>query len=159
MNIHRLLASALLVSLLAACGGAGDDPDPTSYDTAFTITSATDAALNGVYANSNTPLSGVSKLERIGATDACVFTFENIPRAGGGATAEGRIEYLVDTSTVHRLTLKLAGTNYEASPVANSSVSRTSSGLSFAGSVLTEGNSAVTLTGRIPMRGDRPAGC
>lgn len=149
----------MLLSLLAACGGAGDDPDPTNYDSAFTITSASDSAVNGVYGNANTPLSGVNKLERVGASDSCVFSFENIPRTGGGAVAEGSVEYIVDTNTVHRLTLKLAGTTYEATPVADSSVSRTGNRVNFVGSVLSAGTPTVTITGAIPMRTDRPSGC
>lgn len=158
MKTTHLLTSALLASLLAACGGAGDDPDPTNYDSAFTISAATDSALNGVYGNSNTPLSGVNKLERVGATDACVFSFENIPRAGGGAVAEGSVQYLQDTTTVHRLQIKLAGTTYEASPVGDSSVSRSGNAVNFVGSVI-GGSPTITITGRIPMRADRPSGC
>ncbi len=160
MKTLPLVASALLVSLLAACGGGGDDPDPTNYDSAFAISSATNSDLNGAYANANTPLSGVNKLERIGATDACVFSFENIPRVGGGAVAEGAIEYLVDTTQAHRVTMKLAGVTYEASPpVGNSSVSKSGNRVNFAGTVLTSGSNSITLSGFIPMRTDRPAGC
>ena len=160
MKTLPLIASALLVSLLAACGGGGDDPDPTNYDSAFAISSATNGDLNGAYANANTPLSGVNKLERIGATDACVFSFENIPRVGGGAVAKGSIEYLVDTNTAHKVQIELAGVTYEASPpVANSSVSRTSHRVSFAGTLLTSGSNSITLSGFIPMRTDRPSGC
>jgi len=159
MKTLPLMASTLLVSLLAACGGAGDDPDPTNFDSAFAITSATDSAVNGAYGSSNTSLSGVNKLERIGATDACIFSFENIPRAGGGAVAEGSVEYLVDSSVVRHMTLRLAGVNYDATPVGNSTVSRANNNVSFAGSVLSSGTPTVTITGTIPMRHDRPSGC
>lgn len=154
-----LLATTLVLSLLAACGGSGDDPDPTNFDSSFTISSASDPVLNGVYANANTPLSGVNKFERVGATDSCVFNYENIPRVGGGAVAEGTAEYLVDTQYVHRLSMKLAGITFSASPVANSSVSRDTHGLHFSGSMLTENGQAITVTGRLPMRTSRPAGC
>ncbi len=159
MKTLSLVSSALLVSLLAACGGGGDDPDPTSYNSAFTITSATDSTLNGVYGSANTPLSGVNKLERIGATDSCSFAFENIPRLGGGAIAEGSVEYLVNTDSVRRLVLKLAGGTYETTVVGSSSVSRANNNVTFTGSVLSAGTPTVTITGTIPMRTDRPSGC
>ncbi|MGE0330550.1 MAG: hypothetical protein AB7P37_07630 [Ramlibacter sp.] len=159
MKKFPLISSVLLASLLAACGGGGDDPDPTNLNSAFTITSATDATLNGAYGSSNTPLSGVNKLERIGATDSCSFTFENIPRLAGGAVAKGSVEYLVDSTTVRRLALELGGSIYETTTVGTSTVSRANNNVSFVGSVLSAGTPTVTISGTIPMRSDRPSGC
>lgn len=159
MKTLPLISSVLLASLLAACGGGGDDPDPTNLNSAFTITSATDATLNGAYGSSNTPLSGVNKLERIGSTDSCSFTFENIPRLAGGAVAKGSVEYLVDSTTVRRLVLELGGGTYETTTVGTSTVSRANNNVSFAASVLSAGTPTVTITGTIPMRSDRPSGC
>jgi len=162
MNKNRIFlpAAVLLASLLAACGGAGDDPDPTNLPSAFTVSGASNSAINGAYANPATPLSGVNKLERLGASDACEFSFENVGRTGGGFTAKGSVQYIVDTNNLHRLVVEIDGVRYEASPIASgTSVSRSTNSVSFTGVVLPSGSQAITVTGFLPMRSDRPAGC
>ncbi len=162
-NILKTLAlSAAVVSMLAACGG-GDDPDPTPRDTLLTVTAATDATFNGVYGSTETSLSDVQRIERVGATDGCQFTFENIRKSTDATVAvTGRIRYLKDDTTLNEYSFEIGTVSYVGIGGNNTIVDRAASQIRFNGAVLESAAAdanTITLTGDVPMRGDRPSGC
>lgn len=162
-NILKTLAlSAAVVSMLAACGG-GDDPDPTSRDTLLTVSAATDTTLNGVYSSTETSLSDVQRIERIGATDACEFTFENVKKVGDATvTVTGRIRYLKEDLVLNEYSVQIGTVSYVATSGANTVVDRAASQIRFNGAVMESiaaDANTFAMTGNVPMRGDRPSGC
>ncbi len=162
-NILKTLAlSAAVVSMLAACGG-GDDPDPTSRDSLLTISAATDPTFDGVYGSTETGLSDVQRIERVGATDGCQFTFENIRKVGDTSVqVTGRIRYLKEDNVLNEYSFEVGGVGYAAVNGANTVVDRAASQIRFTGAVVESAagdTNTFTVTGNIPMRGDRPSGC
>lgn len=161
-SFKTLALCAAAVSMLAACGG-GDDPDPTDRNTLLTVTAATDSSFNGVYSSSETSLSDVQRIERIGATDGCQFTFENIRKVGeSSVSVTGRIRYIKEESILNEYSFAINGVSYASGTGANTVVDRAANQIRFNGAVVESAEAdanTITLTGNVPMRGDRPSGC
>jgi hypothetical protein len=160
--LFKLAASAALIAVLAACGGGDEDPEPTDQDAILTLTSATDANIEGIYGTSNINLSEVVKTERAG-TDDCSFVYDGVKRAtDAAATLSGRIEYQDNSNAVQNFRITVAGKTYATADPGNTSVDRTSNRVRVTSKQLTQeagGTATVTVSGIVPMRGSRPDGC
>lgn len=163
LKTFALCAAAACV--LAACGG-GDDPDPTNRVATLTVSNATTASLNGIYSGTLS-LSDVQTIARVGATDACEFTFDNLKKSTDSTvTVQGRIRYIKDSNTLNEYSVTITGNGaapaFARADGVGTSVDRANNQIVFAGSVASStdtSSSTVTLTGNVPLQFSRPSGC
>lgn len=158
----KLAASALVLAVLAACGGGDDNPTPTDENAILTLSAATDTSIEGVYGTSNISLSEVVKTEREG-TDDCSYVFSDMRRQFdvSGTLLGGRVEYQDNSTAVQNLRITIGSANYATANAENTSVERDNNRVRFVNKQLTEegGARVVTVSGVIPMRPGRPDGC
>jgi hypothetical protein len=161
--LPAIAATVLAASLMSGCGGGAGDPEPTSTNASVTVTSATNASLNGIYATSALNLSDVEKRNPIGSEpEVCSFRFSGLAQVGSDRGMDGDIRYLPGTNTLHVIFVSIAGTEFSTRDPANATVDRNNNEIDITGKLLNASSGsaeAITLTGSIPMRGNRPQGC
>lgn len=158
----RLVPAVALGLILAGCGGGSDDPEPTPISATLAVTSATSASLNGVYTTSAVSLAAVEKVNPIGGEpEVCSFRFSGL-RGPGGAMMDGDIRYLPGTNALRVIFVSINGLEFVSRDTTNAAVDRTNNEIDLSGKVLTASTnvaSTITVTGSMPMRGNRPEGC
>lgn len=166
MQLHTktLVALAATTVFLAACGrGNDDDPTPSNEPGVLTVTSATVDGLNGVYGNGALNLTDVEKHNPIGSVpELCAFRFDGANKVGSSATAFGDIRYRSDATGLFQAFLTFDGKEYASGEASDTSVNRDSDQVRFSGKALTAtdgSNATLRVTGIVPMRPNRPAGC
>lgn len=152
------------VALLAACGGGNDDdPTPTNEPGVLTVTEATLGGLNGVYGDNGINLTDVDKKNPVGSyPEVCTFRFDGANKLGSPATAFGDIRYQPDASGLYEVFLTFDGQEYGSGEAVDTAVERGSDLVRFSGKTLTAtngSNATLRVTGVIPLRPNRPAGC
>ncbi|MDH4427728.1 MAG: hypothetical protein QE495_14840 [Acidovorax sp.] len=150
--------------LLVACGGGNDDdPTPSEQSGVLTVTSASSEGLNGVYGNGSLNLTDVDKKNPVGSTpELCTFKFDGAGKVGSSATAFGDIRYRPDASGTYQVFMTFDGKEYASGESNDTSVLRDSNQIRFSGKTLTASdgsNGTLRVTGVVPMRPIRPAGC
>ena len=163
IRLSNLALCAVTVSLLAACGGGDDDPQPSSATALITVTSASLSGQNGVYGSTSDGLSEVDKVLD-GTNLTCVFSFNDLSRAGSApGTLSGKVSYRENANTLSRLEVSVNGAVYASAAVEDSRVDRGSDRILFGDKVLvstaTGDTSTLVVNGAVPMRGSRPSGC
>ena len=162
LSLKTLALCGAVATLLAACGG-GDSPTTTDLSSLVTVSAATDTTLNGVYSTSTTGLSDVQTIHRIGATDACEFTFDALVKTGNSTVSmNGTVDYPKDATTLSGLGISINGVTYSTANGSNTTVDRAANQIRFTGSSLDSDAAdpnTLVLTGSVPMRGNRPGGC
>jgi hypothetical protein len=158
------VALAATTVFLAACGGGNDDdPTPSNEPGVLTVTSATVDGLNGVYGNGALNLTDVEKHDPIGSVpELCAFRFDGANKVGSSATAFGDIRYRPDATGLFQAFLTFDGKEYASGEASDTSVNRDSDQVRFSGKTLTAtdgSNATLRVTGIVPMRPNRPAGC
>jgi hypothetical protein len=164
MNIisrKRLLPAVAMGVLLSACGGGSDDPEVTPISATLTVTAATNASLNGVYTTNTVSLAAVEKINPIGGEpEVCSFRFSGL--TGPGGTMNGDIRYLPGTNALRVVFVDINSIEFSSRDTTNAAVDRPNNEVDFTAKVLpasTNVASAITLTGSMPMRRNRPEGC
>ena len=168
-TIHKsLVASAVLASLLSGCGGGGGDgdsgdPAPRAIAAAVSVTSASDAALNGTYASNTIALNNVVKFNPIGGDpETCRFRFAGLQQAGTSRLMDGDIRYVPGTTELRVTFVSIAGTEFRLQGTAGATVDKPNNQVLYSGAVLTStqgSGNTIMLTGAIPMMTGRPEGC
>jgi hypothetical protein len=164
MNIisrKRLLPAVALGLLMSGCGGGSDDPVVTPISATLTVTAATNASLNGVYTTNTVSLAAVEKINPIGGEpEVCSFRFSGL--AGPGGTMNGDIRYLPGTNALRVVFVDINSIEFSSRDTTNATVDRPNNEVDFTGKLLpasTNVASSITLSGSMPMRGNRPEGC
>jgi hypothetical protein len=172
MSSSALALSIATAILLSACGGGSDEgviveedePERSFRSSTLTITGATDASLNGVYTTDNTFISDVVKVNPIGGDpELCKFRFEGQTSATTGrAIGGGDIRYIPGTNNLHVTFMGVAGTEFRMNGTTGATVDRANNEIDYTGAVFTSTQTAgqtITVTGSVPMVGNRPEGC
>lgn len=158
MKAFAMISSA---AVLVACGGGSDDPDPTPVSATLTISNSTNAMFNGVYTTNTVSLAAVDKVNPIGGEpEVCSFRFSG-PRGPGGEMS-GDVRYLPGTNSLRVIFISINGVEFVSRDTTNAAVDRPNNEVDLSGKTLTASTgvaSSITLTGSIPMRGNRPEGC
>lgn len=162
MPFSRALIPAALAALLAACGGGGDDPEPTPVGATLTVSNATSASFNGVYSTGTIALTEVRKFNEIGPRpEQCIFEFSGL--AGpNGQSMNGDIRYTPGSDQLQTAFISIGGFEFRSDDSTNVLADRTNGRIVFSGKTLRASSgvaSNITLSGELPMRGDRPEGC
>jgi len=164
-------ASALAVAaLLAGCGGGDEgiiveqhDPSPSGLAATMTVSAAGTATLNGPYTTDNVSLNNVTKVNPIGSDpETCRFRFSNLPQVGGARIMDGDIRYIPGNTQVRTTVVSINTIEFTLAGSTGVAVDRANNRVNYTGAVLTSTQNTgqtITLTGFIPMRGDRPEGC
>jgi hypothetical protein len=159
---YRSLGPVLLLVLLTACGGGSDNPVPTPLSASLTVSSATSTGLNGVYSTNAVGLAAVEKINPVGGDpEVCSFRFSGLAKTGGGSM-DGDIRYLPGTNALRSIFISISGLEFVSRDTTNAAVDRANNRINLTGKVLTASTgvaSTITVTGSVPMRGDRPEGC
>ena len=160
-----------LAVLLSACGGGDEgivveehEPSPSGASATVTVSGATgaDIDLNSAYATSNLSLNNVTKVNPIGEHETCRFRFSGLTSATTGKMMDGDIRYLPGTNALDTTFVSIATVEFRLTGTTGATVDRANNRISYTGAVLTSTQNTgrtITLTGSIPMRGDRPEGC
>lgn len=166
--MHTLLktctAIAATTMLLAACGGGNDDdPTPSNEPGVLTVSGATITALNGVYGNGALNLTDVEKHNPVGSVpELCAFRFDGANKVGSPATAFGDIRYRPNADGLYQMFLTFDGREYASTEAFDTLVDRSQNQVRFSGKALTATDGTgftLRVTGIVPMRPNRPAGC
>lgn len=169
----RVLApAAALVVLLSACGGSDEgvfveerDPSATGLPASVTVTVPGNTALSGTYASTNIFLNNVTKVDPIGEPrEQCRFRFSALEQQGVTPTRrmDGDIRYIPGTNALDSTEISIAGARFQMAGTTGATIDRTNNRVTYNGAVLMSrevAGQSLTLTGSIPMRGDRPEGC
>ena len=155
------LAIVASAGVLAACGGGSDDPDPTPIAATLTVSDSTNGLFNGVYTTSTVSLAAVEKVNPIGGEpEVCSFRFSGLRGPAGEMT--GDVRYIPGTDALRVIFVAINGVEFVSRDTTNAAVNRPDNQVDLRGKTLTASTgvaSTITLTGSIPMRGDRPEGC
>lgn len=159
----RVLAPAVALGLiLSGCGGGSDDPEPTPISASLNVTAATSAALAGLYSSSTVNLADVEKINPIGGEpEVCSFRFSGLQKAGGG-TMSGDIRYIPGSTALRVIFISIDGLEFVSRDTTNAAVDRANNEVDLTGKLLTSSAgvaSTITVSGSVPMRGNRPEGC
>lgn len=165
--LHFLKTCTALVAtsvLLVACGGGNDDdPSPSNEPGVLTVSNATVDGLNGVYGNGALNLTDVDKKNPIGSVpELCTFRFDGANKVGSSATAFGDLRYRSNTEALYVAYLTFAGREFASGDAIDTAVVRSLDRVELTRKVLTatDGSGAtVRVSGIVPMRPNRPAGC
>jgi len=158
------LALAASSVLLVACGGGNDDdPTPSDEPGVLTVSGASIDSLNGVYGNGTLNLTDVERKNPVGSTpELCSFRFDGANKVGSSATAFGDIRYRTDANGLYQVFMTFDGKEYASGESNDTSVVRESDQVRFSGKTLNASDgsgSVLRVSGVIPMRPNRPAGC
>lgn len=170
-TVPHILAAIAVAALVSACGGGDEgaiveekDPTPSGTSATLTVTSATEGALNGIYTTNNVSLNNVTKVNPIGGDpETCRFRFTGLVQGGVGTRQmDGDIRYIPGNENTRTTFVSINTVEFRLEGTDGARVDRANNRVVYTGAVLTStqgtGNS-ITLTGAIPMRGDRPEGC
>lgn len=167
----HLLAVVAVAALVSACGGGDegvivDEREPTPSGTAaiLTVTSATEPTLNGIYSTNNVALNNVTKRNPIGGDpETCRFRFSGLVQGGSGPRLmDGDIRYIPGNSNLNATFISINAVEFRLVGTTGAQVDRNNNRVVYAGAVLTSTQAtggSITVTGAIPMLGDRPEGC
>ena len=160
----KTLGSGIALGLLlAGCGGGSDEPGPTTYNATLNVVGATDPTLNGVYTTGSISLSGVDKINPIGGEpEVCSFRFSGLQQVGNTRMLDGDIRYIPGNPEVRTTFISIAGAEFALQGTAGAAVDRANNRVNYTGAVLTSTQNTgrtITVTGSIPMLGNRPEGC
>ena len=134
LKAFAIISSA---AFLVACGGGSDAPELTPVSATLAVSNSTNAMFNGVYTTNTASLAEVVKVNPIGSEpEVCSFRFSGLQ--GPGGELSGDVRYIPGTNALHVIFIAIGGKTLTAS---------------------TGVASTITVTGSIPMRGDRPEGC
>ena len=162
LSLKNLALCGAVATMLAACGG-GDAPTTTDLSSSATVSAATDTTLNGVYSTPTTGLSDVQKIRRVGANDACEFTFDALVKTGSSTVSmRGTIDYTVDAATLSGLAIGINNVFYSTDNGSGTVVDRAANQVRFTAKLLDSDavdTNTLMVTGSLPMRGNRPGGC
>ena len=162
-KLTPVLAAIVAASLLSACGGGDDDPAPTPQDSLVTISAATDAGLTGAYSTTTTGLSDVEKTNPTDAPQFCSYRFDSLSKTGASSVLlSGRVAYNVNQDLVNNFKVTVGNVTYGSGSTAGTNVNKAGNQVTVTNKVLTsesDGVSTITVTARVPMRGNRPDGC
>jgi hypothetical protein len=157
----RLLPAVALGLLLSGCGGGSDEPVMTPISATLTVTTATNASLAGVYTTNTVSLAAVEKINPAGGEpEVCSFRFSGL--MGPGGTMDGDIRYLPGTTSLRVIFVSINGIEFSSRDTTNAAVDRPNNEVDLTGKLLTASTgvaSTITLSGSMPMRGNRPEGC
>jgi hypothetical protein len=170
-NAPRLLAALAVAALLSACGGGDEgavvderEPTPSGRSATMTVTAANETALNGIYTTNNVSLNNVTKVNPIGGDpETCRFRFSGLVQGGTGTRLmDGDIRYIPGNENLRTTFVSINSVEFRLEGSTGARVDRTGDRVVYTGAVLTStqgtGNT-ITITGAIPMLGDRPEGC
>lgn len=172
-NIARAAGVLTLAFILSACGGGDEgpiveqkDPSPSGKPATMTVAAATGADLgyNGVYTTSEIWLNDVVRVNPVGgAPETCRFNFSHLPQVGTSSGMTGDIRYFPSSAELNVAFISIDSTEFSIEGTTNAvTIDRAGDRVVFTGAVLksTQGTGrTITLTGAIPMRGDRPENC
>jgi hypothetical protein len=148
--------------LLAGCGGGSGDPSPTPIPATLTVSAATSPSFNGAYTTSALNLAAVVKNRRLFNEDeTCAFNFSGLAKSDG-ATLGGDIRYIPGNYAMNVVFVSINGFEFQSHGSANALVDLANNKVDFNGYTLTSSTgvaSTITLTGSVPMIGNRPNGC
>lgn len=165
------LAAIAAAVLVAACGGGDEgaivderEPTPSGQSATMTVTSASEAVLNGIYTTNNVSLNNVTKRNPIGGEpETCRFRFSGLVQAGGSTRQmDGDIRYLPGNPDLRTSFVSIATVEFRLEGSTGARVDRENNRVVYTGAVFTSTqgtNNTITVTGSIPMLGDRPEGC
>jgi hypothetical protein len=163
------VAALALAGLLSACGGGDIGIPDTNNDlrssgasASVTVSAARDASLDGVYQTSDLFLNDVDKVNPIGEHETCRFRFSGLQHTSDGKTMDGDIRYLPGTNAADTTFVSIDAVEFRLEGTTGAVVDRDNNRIVYTGAVLTSTQGTgdtITLTGAIPMRGDRPEGC
>lgn len=164
LPIPLILSLAASSALLAACGGGNDeDPAVRPIPASVAVSNATNTAFNGTYASSNISLTRVDNVAPVGSDTVCTFKFSGLQQQGSSRLMSGDIRYLPFTNNLRTTFITIEGAEWQMSGTQGATVDRANNRIVFQNSVLTGSNGqngTITLTGNVPMLGDRPQdGC
>ena len=160
-SLKTLALCAALSSLLVACGGTAA-PDPSNRSGLLTVSAASNATLNGIYSSNAVGLTSVQTIVRVGATDACEFSYDKMVKTTDSTvSAAGRIRYIKDAATLQEYSISISGSAFGKADGVNTTVDRASNVIRFTAAVVPSdtGTATLTLTGDVPIPLSRPAGC
>lgn len=162
--LKTCVALAATSVLLVACGGGNDDdPTPSNEPGVLTVSSSTRSGLNGVYGNGALNLTSVDKNNPVGSDPAvCAFKFDGANKVGSPATAFGDIRYRPDATGIYEIFLTFDGREYSSRDPADTAVVRDAHQVRFSNKTLVASDGSLNtlrVSGVVPMRPDRPAGC
>lgn len=173
--LKRALPALAVATLLAACGGGDDegafvnqkDPSPSGQAASMLVAGASgpEAAFNGTYATSDIWLNDVVKVNPPGdSPETCRFNFRNLPQTGTPTRGmTGDIRYHPSSAELNFAFISIENVEFSINGTTPTvTVDRANNRVVFSGAQLTATSGSgrsITLTGAIPMRGDRPEGC
>lgn len=171
---RAIFPAAALALLLTACGGGGDDegvfveerdPSASGLSASVNVVAPPSTALSGTYASTNIFLNNVTKVDPIGApVETCRFRFSALEQQGvtPARRMDGDIRYLPGTNALDSTVVSINTIEFKMNGTTGATIDRANNRVIYDGAVLTSTQStgqSITLTGAIPMRGDRPEGC
>jgi hypothetical protein len=173
MKFHscKFLAPVVATALmLSACGGGDegvfvdqDDPTASGLSASVAVTASGNAALNGTYSSSNIFLNNVVKVNPIGGDpETCRVDFSGLVQQGSTRTMDGNIRYLPGTDQLRSSFISIDTIEYRLEGSTGGRVDKAGNRIVYTGAVFssTQGTGlSLTLTGAIPLRGNRPEGC
>ena len=168
-KLYFSTTAVALAVLLSACGGGDEgvivnerEPTPSGAAANMAVSAASDVLLNGAYTSNNVSLNNVTKVNPIGGDpETCRFRFSGLLQTGSTRQMDGDIRYLPGNPEVRTTFMSIAGAEFTLQGSAGASVDRANSRVNYNGAVLTSQATgrSITVTGFIPMIGNRPEGC
>lgn len=176
MFLKGALPTAALALVLTACGGGdegifveNENPSASGLSATMTVSGSAATALNGAYTTSNIFLNNVTKVDPVDEPETCRMRFSTLPLATNPQQVmDGDIRYLPGTNAVRTAFVSINAIGFtivgETDPAGarGMTVDRANNRIVFTGAVFTSTGAtgqSITLTGAIPMRGNRPEGC
>jgi hypothetical protein len=169
--IAPVAALAVLLSL-TACGGGDDEgvfvderePFATGLPATVTVTQSGAPALNGTYSSNNIFLNNVTKVNPIDARETCRMRFTGLAQqvSGSDRVMSGDLRYIPGSVDLHTAFASISSIEFRLDGTAGARVDRAGNRIVFTNAVLTSTQGtgqSITLTGAIPLLGDRPEGC
>jgi hypothetical protein len=170
---RAIFPAAALALLLSACGGGGDegifvedrDPSASGLSASVNVAAPASTALSGTYATNDNFLNNVTKVDPIGApVETCRFRFSALEQQGvtPARRMDGDIRYLPGTNALESTVVSINTIEFAMAGTTRAIVDKPNNRVIYDGAVLTSTQAtgqSITLTGAIPMRGDRPEGC
>ncbi|HSV78885.1 MAG TPA: hypothetical protein VLK85_06720 [Ramlibacter sp.] len=169
-QLPSTIAAVAMAALLSACGGSGSgDTDfenelrSSGATASVTVSAAGNAVLNGVYSTSDLELNDVTKFNPIGGEpETCRFRFSGLRQAGTTRMMDGDIRYIPGTTETRTTFVSIDAVEFRLQGTTGTLVDKPNNRIVYSGAVLTSTagtGQTITLSGAIPMRGDRPEGC